>query len=383
MQGAAGKAETMNDASAMLRRAADGARRALLGTRKAQWGARERPDGEPLYFIFTIDTEISMGGAGHDPSLKPVGARKRIWGETQKGSFGITTFMDVFEEHGMRAVFFFEPVARRLVGEKELEDAARHIVARGHDVELHIHPEFDVDLERLQRGEVKTPPWSLVHHDHAAQRRYIKESLDCLERWTGRRPIAFRAGGYGAGDSTLVALREEGVFIDSSYNAWAVGAKLCGLDRIPPMNDAGRIGGDLIEVPVTNVYAKGVRAGLRPFELSALNATEMIAAIEELYDAGARVACGVTHSFRLLRARDVQYQDAALDSFNLHRLRALTRHLAEHPHRFRVLTFRDLPLDRWRRDLPPPDGHPYYPTPPLWSSTLRLALQAVKDRGVV
>src|SRR6516165_8048537 len=70
MQGAAGKAETMNDASAMLRRAADGARRALLGTRKAQWGARERPDGEPLYFIFTIDTEISMGGAAHDPSLK-------------------------------------------------------------------------------------------------------------------------------------------------------------------------------------------------------------------------------------------------------------------------------------------------------------------------
>jgi peptidoglycan/xylan/chitin deacetylase (PgdA/CDA1 family) len=361
----------------LFSRIEDGARRTLIG-RRAPNGSRE-----PLCFLFTIDTEISMGGAGRDPSLKPVGAKKRIWGETEDGRFGIERFMDVFDEHGMKGVFFFEPVARRIVPEADLEEAARAIVGRGHSIELHIHPEFDVDLARLQRHEVKTPSWRIADHPLEAQRAYIRDSLTCIEKWTGRRPIAFRAGGYGAGVATLDALRQEGITVDSSYNAWAVAEKLCDLDRLGSINDVAVLKEGMLEVPVTNLRTRGVRPGLRPFELSSLNATEMISALERLYEAGARTACGVTHSFRLIRARDVQYKDVALDRFNLHRLRALCRHLADNSDRFRVCTFRDLPIERWKSELPLPRGEPFFPTPPAWSSTLRLAIQAVKDRGAV
>lgn len=362
---------------------ADLTRMALVGLSRDRPERAPRPDGERLRFIFTIDTEISMGGAARDPSLTPVGPRRRIWADTEEGLFGITRFMDLLEDQGHRAVFFFEPVARAVVGAEELERAAQAIADRGHDVELHVHPEFEMDLESVQRGESRSPPASLHLHSIDEQRRYIRESADVLERWTGRRPIAFRAGGYSASEETLAALASEGIPIDSSYNAWAVDHGMCGMKSSPRINDVAFLDGTL-EVPVTNLVARGPRGGLKPLELSSLNASEMIAVLDQLWESGARVACSVTHSFRLVRALDVQYRDVRADAFNLHRLRVLSRHLAANRDRFEVCTYRDLPLTRWRTTLPPAgSGAPYWPTPPAWSSALRLAVQAVKDRGAV
>jgi polysaccharide deacetylase len=359
----------------------DLARRALVSASRARGPLRPRPDGEPLRFLFTIDTEISMGGSARDPSLRPVGAARRIWGETASGPCGITRFMDVFEAHGMKGVFFFEPVARRIVGEDDLADAARAIADRGHDVELHVHPEFDADLHRVQRGEAKTPAAMLHAHPLEAQRRYIRESAAAIERWTKRRPIAFRAGGYSADETTLEALKAEGMFVDSSYNAWANERRLSGFARTPRLNDAAMIEGGILEVPVTNLVARGPLGGLRPFELSALSASEMIAALDQLHESGARTVCAVTHSFRLVRTTNVQYTDAVPDLVNLHRLEALCRHLSANPDRFKVVTFRDLPFERWRGLGPAPE--PYFPTPPVWSSLARQVVQAVKDRRAV
>src|SRR5262245_53338101 len=131
-----------------LTSAADRAREVLLSASRIHAPPRARPDGDPLYVLFTIDTEISMGGAARDPQLLPVGAKKRIWAEAGAERYGISYFMDVFDEHQMKAVFFFEPVARHVVPERELAEAARYIAERGHDVELHVHPEFEMELAR-------------------------------------------------------------------------------------------------------------------------------------------------------------------------------------------------------------------------------------------
>ncbi|MCK6544577.1 hypothetical protein L6R52_01780 [Myxococcota bacterium] len=363
------------------------------GVRASGDGARAgRGDDEPLRFLFTIDTEISMGGAAKAPGLRPVGPRRRIWGETSRGAFGISRFMDVFDEHGLKAVFFFEPVARAVVGAEELEAAARYVVARGHDVELHVHPEFEIDLARVQRREVKSPSKNLFDHGLDVQRRYIRESAECLARWTGRRPIAFRAGGYSADERTLEALVREGITIDSSYSEWAIGIGFCGMVHTPPINDVAILDPGVVEVPVTNVSTLDRLGGLRPLELSSLGAREVIAALEQLWAARARVACSVTHSFRLVKARDPQYRDVEPDLVNLLRLRAVCRFLAEHRDRFEVCTFRSLPIERWRAEAPrvcvdrgakPRARAPFHPRPPLWSSLARAAVQVIKDRGAV
>lgn len=359
----------------------DVAREGLVDLSRARPARRARPDGEPLRVLFTIDTEISMGGSARNPALLPVGARRRIWAETAEGAYGIGFFMDLFDGHDMKAVFFFEPVARHVVPEAELAEAAKAITERGHDVELHVHPEFAMDLARVQRGEAKGPPAQLFAYSLDDQRRTIRESLDRLERWTGRRPCAFRAGGYSAGDETLAALAAEGVEIDSSYNRWAIEGGLSTLRSREPLNDVAMLG-PVLEVPVTNLSTRGPFRGLRPLELSALDVSEVIAALEQLYETGARVACAVTHSFRLVRTRDPQYRDVAPDLVNIHRLRALCRYLARHRDRFEVTTYRALPVARWRGALGG-DSTGFFPSPPAWSSALRMFVQGVKDRGVL
>jgi hypothetical protein len=110
----------------------------------------------------------------------------------------------------------------------------------------------------------------------------------------------------------------------------------------------------------------------------------MIAVLEELYAAGARVACAVTHSFRLIRTHDHQYRDTAIDYVNVHRVRALSRYLRRHRDRFRVTTFRELPVADWMRTLDDGSGRSaHFPSPPWWSSLTRLAVQALKDRHAV
>lgn len=330
--------------------------------------------------MFTIDTEISLGGALEDLSNAPVGARRRIWCETDEGRYGIEAFMDVFDEYDMKGVFFFEPFGVNLVDPEPLKAAARYIAERGHDVELHIHPEFDINLERARKQSQPPSPfvrdYSLEH-----QRGLIRRGADLLEAWTGRRPIAFRAGSFGLDEVGLKACLEEGLLFDSSYNAWAIQNGYCGMHSLPRLNDVTLLEDGLVEVPVTNLFARRIRRDYRPFDLASLNTTEMVSALDQLHEAGARVCCSLTHSFRLLKTTNVQMSDARPDQFNLHRLRALCRYLAENSDRYQVSTFKDLPTDMWR--LQKPSTQAFYPAPPTWSSLARVALQAVKDRGAI
>lgn len=332
--------------------------------------------------MFTIDTEISLGGALDDPLLEPVGADRRIWGQTEHGRHGIELFMDVFDEHDLRGVFFLEPFGSRLVDPRPLEEAARLIVERGHDLELHVHPEFRIDLREAQRrGE--TPSGLMHEYSLEEQRAMVREGADLLERWTGYRPIAFRAGSFGLDETGADACLAEGIAIDSSYNLWAIDHGPCAFSRRPPLNDVALLRNGMLEVPVTNLFARGPRGGLRNFDLASLNTSEMIAVIEEMWATGARVVNSLTHSFRLLRTTNVQYQGARLDPINLHRVRALCRWLAENRDRVQVCTFQDLPVERWKKELGAPPARPTYPSPPVWASATRLAVQAIKDRGAI
>ena len=367
----------------VLTHAQDTARSALVDLTRTRPPGAPRPAGEPLRVLITVDTEISLGGALEDPNLSPVGVGTRIWGEIDSGQYGIGLFMDLLEEHDMRGVFFFEPMARYLVPAKELEEAARRITDRGHDIELHIHPEFKMNLEAVRKGDGRAPRPELHAFSREEQNAYFAEALDHLEAWTGRRPCAFRAGSHATDDVGIDVCAAQRVSIDSSYNLWAIEAGLCKLPPSPALNDVCLLPNGVFEVPVTNLKPNGPRGGLRPFELSSLNASEMIAAVEQMFEAGVRTCCTMTHSFRLLRTTDAQYKTAAPDLFNIHRLKTLLRYLAAHPDRFSVCTYRDLPLDRWRRELSAPPDVPFFPTPPLWSTVSRMALQAVKDRGVL
>jgi len=371
---------TLKEAAAWL---GDQTRSLLLKASNAGPAVGSRPEDEPLRFLFTIDTEISMGGALRDPSLSPVGPEQRIWGETEQGRAGIDLFMDLFDEFQMRGVFFFEVCGRNVVEEGELEAAARHIVNRGHDVELHVHPEFRMDIDKVRAGEKKKPSAFFHTYTHQEQVDLVRSTAARLESWTGRAPSAFRAGGFDADVESIREVRDEGVPIDSSYSMWSVELGTCQITEGPRLNDVAWLDAGVLEVPVTCYHASGPRGGLRQLDLASVNVTEAIAILEDLYAAGTRVCTSLTHSFRLIRTTDIQYSDAKPDAFNIHRLRAICRFLYDNRDRFQVCTYKDLPLEAWKSELGAPPAQPYLPSPPTWTSLARLAVQAAKDRGAL
>ena len=91
----------------------------------------------------TIDTEYSAGLA------QSLGLRARaenfarsIACDTRDGAVGIFHQMDVLDENGLKGVFFVDPMPALVWGVAAIADVVGPVVERGHDVQLHLHPEW-------------------------------------------------------------------------------------------------------------------------------------------------------------------------------------------------------------------------------------------------
>src|SRR5207249_9066268 len=80
-------------------------------------------------------------------------------------------------------------------------------MAGGHEIQLHTHPDLMYDPKRQ----------SMHEYSLAEQTTIIRDGMALLREWTGKAPIAHRAGSYGANKDTLKALHANGIFLDSSF----------------------------------------------------------------------------------------------------------------------------------------------------------------------
>ncbi|HEY7652073.1 MAG TPA: hypothetical protein VIG07_04565 [Methylomirabilota bacterium] len=297
----------------------------------------------------TVDTECSVGGALTSPGLEPVGPERAILGVSGPRRYGTPLIMDILEEHGLRATFFAEVFASEVVGEPALAGAYREILARGHDVQLHLHPVFHY-YALLKRGLIAADRLP-ERMDHIGRRpadiqlALLREGVAIFERLVGRSPSAFRAGNYAADDATLSGLEKVGIRYDSSFNAAYLG-RSCLIGGTRPANSPWRAGA-LWEIPVT-VFATGSGrlAGMKPLEISAVSFREMKSVLEQAERLGMGCVNMILHSFSLFKKVDAQYSRIRPDRLLIRRLRALCRFLRRGPERFRVITFADAPEPR-------------------------------------
>ena len=97
-----------------------------------------------------------------------------------------------------------------------LQPVFDEILGRGHDVQLHVHPNPHLRFateERIRRLANAT-----IQDDPAAFRAALELALELFERRAGRLPVAYRAGAYRIFDLHFPILRELGITIDSSIN---------------------------------------------------------------------------------------------------------------------------------------------------------------------
>jgi len=244
----------------------------------------------------TIDTEYAahLPGANGTPGTRAENFARSIACETSAGPVGIFYQMDVLEAHGLKGVFFVDPMPALLWGVAAVEDVVRPIVERGHDVQLHCHTEWlsHVPANRLSGRTGR----NLKDFELEEQCRIIEYARDTLMAAGAPCPVIFRAGNYGANDNTALALGTLGIGYDSSHCPAMTGAD-CAIslgsdDRRP------RLHSGVVEVPISCIETFGRR--LRHGQLTALSLQELVAALRHARDEQLEEVVLVSHSFELL-----------------------------------------------------------------------------------
>ncbi len=103
--------------------------------------ARPGPMGVVRLFI-TVDTEFWPTVPDWRRDDVAADVARDLDGVTPEGRFGIDYQMDVLEVHGLKGVFFVESLFSRARGPALLGELVGRIQSRGHEVQLHVHPEW-------------------------------------------------------------------------------------------------------------------------------------------------------------------------------------------------------------------------------------------------
>lgn len=249
--------------------------------RSDQMAARLIPQRPKTRFLVTIDVEtMTRGNVERDILGAIPGWRDR---------FGVERMMDLLESRQVRGTFFLNVYDVAKHGEDSIAKVARLIQSRGHDLELHTHPRPMYPFYGISRAPFEE------------QVEILEKGISLIEKWTGRRPVAHRAGAFLANLETLRAMDTVGLQVDSSL---APGSRMV----LPLVGELGasnvpRRVGSVWEVPVT--YFDQLRFGpwrsRRTLDIEGCSLAEIKTVTRWAVLHGYPTVCLLMHSFSFSR----------------------------------------------------------------------------------
>jgi hypothetical protein len=315
---------------------------------------------------FTVDVEIWPGAWDGLDSRFPEAFRRYIYGDTPQGQYGLPMTLRVLSEHGLRGVFYVEPLFSFRFGLAPLQEVVGLVREAGHEVQLHLHTEWvDEITEPLLPLRPQRKMQHLCYFSREDQQRLIGHGKRRLIQAGADAPNAFRAGSFRFDAKTLDALGSNDIHIDSSYNHCSDGPRsgiVPSLKVVPVL--PFRVG-EMLEHPVT-VFS--TPAGLRPLQLTACSFAEMERVLWGAAERGDSSVVVVSHNFELLDRRDF-----SRDAVVVRRFEGLCRFLRQNTDTFDCGTY---------SDSEPPFAVGSQP-PPLrsgWSGWMVRTLEQVRRR---
>ena len=318
---------------------------------------------EKAKVFLTVDTEHSIGGAFSNPNFKPVRSDKRIYGILGEKYYGIPKMMDIADHYGLKIIFFLEVLNKYFFGENESKQVCRYILHRGHDVQLHTHPNY-LNFTCKNPGQLRYSDF-MSAYSLERQIELLTEARDLLIKYGALKPIAFRAGCFGAGLSTLAALKKVGFLIDSSYNR-----AYCNVTCSIPdsnINDLTKMEG-VWEFPVTNFIEHSRIRSKRymPLDINGVSFEEIKQVLEHSRQNGPTNITIILHSFSFIKAFDVQYRKVKPRQTVIRRFEKLCHYLADNLDAFEVKTFGSLTESELQNSVKQ-SRHHFLPMPPIHS----------------
>jgi hypothetical protein len=154
---------------------------------RLNWLRIERPQTCPMSAVVTVDVEALPRRTDTDHVNRLIHGRRGA-----EPPHGVGRLCDLFDAHGVRATFFVEYAACAHYGDGPIFDVAEMLAKRGHDVQLHLHP--DIWLRAIGRlsERVVTPGFDAF--DRATARDALAYGIEKYQANLGRRPRVFRPG---------------------------------------------------------------------------------------------------------------------------------------------------------------------------------------------
>ena len=252
----------------------------------------------PLNVLISIDTEVYPINKEWRSENLADDIRRDIYGDTPKGSFGVSYQLDVFRRNGIKAVFFVEGLHASCswVGISPLRDLVQLIYSYDQEVQLHLHPEW---VPYLPDMPVPDRGYLLTSYSEDEQYRLINIAANNLVSAGAKRPIAFRAGDYAANRNTLRALKRAGFRYDTSYNFPYLDST-CGID-CEPLWQPAQLEPGIWEVPVSCFEDR--RGHFRHCQICACSAAEIRGSILQAAHHSWQTYVLVSHSFEMISNR--------------------------------------------------------------------------------
>lgn len=179
----------------------------------SQRGAHDSSDSSKgLVILISVDVE-ALPGRAPDRHVE-----RLVWGGSQgKEGHGVQRLAQVFNELGVNATFYVNFAACCLHGDKEISEAAQFLVARGQDVQLHVHSEVLVRNQQWVHATNSIPTFAL--HSFSTANRAIRYAAEKYQQSLGYTPSIFRAGGLWWSSDSVLATGVNGIPGSSNVSA--------------------------------------------------------------------------------------------------------------------------------------------------------------------
>ncbi len=306
-----------------------------------------------LDVFFTVDVEVWCDNWQDIDRKFPAAFRSYVYGPTPEGEFGLPFQADLLKDHGMKGVFFVEPLFSARFGPEPLQEIVGILKERQQEIQLHLHTEW-VDEARVPLlPDVRSKRQHLRYFSRDEQASLIATGARLLREAGVAGVDAFRAGSFAFNHDTLPALAGNGIAFDSSYNAVLFGAD-SGVMPGVTLVESTQVDG-VHEYPMT-VYRDGTGA-LRHAQVTSCSYGELETLLWQALHAGRRSFVILSHNFEALNPAKTR-----VDKVVVNRLRKLFAFLDHNRDCFRVRGFEGLEPHAWPQQPEPlhvPRRHTY------------------------
>jgi hypothetical protein len=282
--------------------------------------------------LLTFDVEVWCNGWHRLDEAFPSSFERYVYGRSKRGEYALPKTLEILNMHGLRGVFFVEPLFAARFGQAYLKTIVDLIRNAGQDVQLHLHPEWVDEISPpiiSDKGAKRPHLGSYTLREQQILIAYGKQMLSTA----GSGPInVFRAGNFSCNRHTFRALRANDIFIDSSINAYYEDSAA----DLP--DDSSRSTPSMVEgvssFPVSQ-FTDGL-GKVRPVQVGACGFGELCDVMESAAAAGQSELVIVSHNFEMLKPNS-----SHADLIVVRRFETLCRFLGDNRARFPTAVYAD------------------------------------------